>query len=464
MKKKFKGVLILLVLVVALTVGFALLSTTLNINGIAGIRANTWDIHWENVANESGITPISGATINPNDNKEANFEVEFTIPGDYYEFEIDAVNKGTIDGMLKEIKTTLNGDSIENLPDYIGYTITYADGTTPEVNDLLAVKRQITYKVRLEYKRTITNQQLKDLPDEGEPFSMSIQVIYIQANGNANDKGNTNPTPTDFENDPWEDIINNVEEDPTSYPTGVTRPIEIDTDNDGTPETYTLRVLNNTTPASCGGSGFSESACGFVVGIEGLPYRIISKAISGTTSGTGSMGGWPASDMRAYLNSATYAYDGTDYSSTGLLNKLPKELRDNIIPTTTISSYGCISGYNSFSGTCSNPDNGGNNFSSVDKIYVPSSHELLEEDGEVEGYELYKFDKAYYSTRQLDYFAGLGVTSHHTSMLEYKMAFAFRTADIRYNYIYLQTEQNYDGWRTNGSNMPFVPYAMFRLG
>jgi len=193
--KKSRTLLILLFLVLALSIGFALLSTTLKINGTAGIGKNTWDIHWENVDNESGNTAESSAEINPNDNKEVNFEVNFTIPGEYYEFTVDAVNRGTLDGMLKKIEPTINGETIDDLDPYLGYTITYLDGTTPEENDLLAVNKQITYKIRLEYKRTITNEQLEAIPNDGEPFEGKVTITYIQSNSSAVDKGNTETIP-----------------------------------------------------------------------------------------------------------------------------------------------------------------------------------------------------------------------------------------------------------------------------
>ena len=43
--RKKNRILLLLILLLAVTIGFALLSTTLKINGISGIKKNTWDIH-----------------------------------------------------------------------------------------------------------------------------------------------------------------------------------------------------------------------------------------------------------------------------------------------------------------------------------------------------------------------------------------------------------------------------------
>ena len=45
--KKQRKIFLYLLVILGITVGFALLSTTLYINGTAGIKANTWDIHWD---------------------------------------------------------------------------------------------------------------------------------------------------------------------------------------------------------------------------------------------------------------------------------------------------------------------------------------------------------------------------------------------------------------------------------
>lgn len=42
--KKQRKVFLYLLIILGISVGFALLSTTLNINGIAGIKSNTWNI------------------------------------------------------------------------------------------------------------------------------------------------------------------------------------------------------------------------------------------------------------------------------------------------------------------------------------------------------------------------------------------------------------------------------------
>lgn len=400
--KKHKGILILVIIILTLTIGFALLSTTLNITGVAGIHANTWDIHWENVENEAGVEPISPATINPDDNKEVNFEANFTIPGDYYEFNVDAVNKGTIDGMLKEIKLTINGDSIEEIDDYLEYEVTYADGTEPQENDLLAVGKQITYKVKLQYKRTITNAQLKDLPDEGEPFEGKAEVIYIQANSNAVDKGNTVvyvPKPVSFSTDPWDTIAKYGNEAATQstvnnqwkcgpYKVGDTKTIQMDLDGDGTEEDYTLRIANCSTPTECVNGTVSPTACGFVVEFQKvIAMHRMNKYVNGNSDlGDGNTGAWEYSDLRAYLNGTLYAFDSIDYTTTGVIAKLPSELRSHLALTKVISGRGTHESANIIT---------------YDKMWVPAFREVYGSG--------VRYHSDYDQTRQLDYYNKQGV-------------------------------------------------------
>ena len=49
LKKNNVLIMVLFAITVLMSVGFAVLSTTLNINGTAKVKSQTWDIHFENV-------------------------------------------------------------------------------------------------------------------------------------------------------------------------------------------------------------------------------------------------------------------------------------------------------------------------------------------------------------------------------------------------------------------------------
>ena len=108
--KKNKKLLLLLLLLMAVTIGYALLSTTLKINGTAGIKKNTWNIHWDPTSYQQSLGGGATATTPTynSDNTQINYGVTLELPGDYYEFTIDAVNEGTISGKIAEISHTVS--------------------------------------------------------------------------------------------------------------------------------------------------------------------------------------------------------------------------------------------------------------------------------------------------------------------------------------------------------------------
>ena len=110
---------------------------------------------------------------------------------------------------------------------------------------------------------------------------------------------------------------------------------------------------------------------------------------SGTYKGTQydfgwNVDGWPATEMRTYANGDFF-------------NKLPSDLQNVIIDTKVILGYG-------------RKDT--NNFTSTDKIYLLSGYEVYE-DGTSD--KVSEYDTPYNNTRQLDYYANLGVTINNYS-------------------------------------------------
>ena len=196
-RKKRNKFILLVVLLLAVSVGFAALSTTLRINGTTAISKNTWDIHWENVGNVKKTTSTNETIpveIDEDDDEQVNFGVLFNMPGDYYEFEVDAVNAGTIDAMVEYQTTTVNGSPVSSLPYYIRYSITYADGNPILENHLLAKADTSTtpstptrerIKVKIEFLDTISSEDYDDIDPEGEEYVFDISLRYKQADGNA---------------------------------------------------------------------------------------------------------------------------------------------------------------------------------------------------------------------------------------------------------------------------------------
>lgn len=201
--KKKRNLILLLVVLLGITVGFALLSTTLYINGTSTIKGNVWDIHWdgESITETQGSVTATtpAAIVDGSDNQQIEFAVSFDLPGDYYEFTVDAVNAGTIDGMLKSFTpavytadgTTLLEPGDDDYPEDLIFTVTYGDNTTPVVDtDVLAKRTDAThptaktYKVKVQFDPEAT--ELPTIPDGQDSinYMFKLDVNYQQHKSN----------------------------------------------------------------------------------------------------------------------------------------------------------------------------------------------------------------------------------------------------------------------------------------
>ena len=173
-KQKFIALAVLLIL--AISIGYAALSTTLTINGTANIASNSWLIYFTNVQVTSGsVTATTTPTTSGTSTTTLTWAVNLQTPGDYYEYNVDVKNDGTIDAMIGSLSnTSLN----TNQAKYLNYTVTYSDGATIEQYDKLDSNETVTLKVRVEYK---TDLNPEDLPTENTPVTLTYTSNYVQA-------------------------------------------------------------------------------------------------------------------------------------------------------------------------------------------------------------------------------------------------------------------------------------------
>ena len=225
------------------------------------------------------------------------------------------------------------------------------------------------YNLTISFPDTNEDQSI----DQGASFACHVTV-----------EDNYVPQPKSFAEDTWETIAKNTSSD--VYNVGDTRQVLIDN------KPYTVRIANKSTPAECNDSNFSQTACGFVVEFADI---VEEKQMNLTNT---NVGGWKDSAMRKYLNGDTDDHmtynDTTNGPTATFFSKLPKELRDAIENTTVVSGHGSTSGET--------------NFTSTDKIYLLSAHEVWK-DGTSN--QVSTYDTAYNQTRQLDYYKNLGVTT-----------------------------------------------------
>ena len=393
-RRKNNLFIILALLLLGIGLGYALLSQDLTINGTTKVKGNNWSIYFDNIQITDGSVELSTGNHDADLAENSDTVVEYTItlnqPGDFYEFTVDVVNDGTVDGMIGEIISKLNNTAISTtnpVPSYLDYSVTYSDGIPRAVNHLLAANSSETYKVRVEFKRDIENSEL---PTTDQTNSFSFGVSYVQSDSNAVAVYH----PVDFSTDSWETVIGAIKSGNTSaYHVGDTKTVTLG----NSLGTHTIRIANTSTPAECSTTGFSQTACGFVLEFADIittHNMNPSGEYKGTTYQYGwNVDGWPASSMYTYLNDTN--------EPTSIINSLPEVLRNAIIDTTVVSGHGSTSGEA--------------NFTSTDKLFLLSTHEVWEDvDGNTSGGIDY-YDTAYNNTRQLDYYANLGVTTSNYS-------------------------------------------------
>ena len=186
MKRQRNKTISLLILLLIIGIGFAALATTLKINGNAHINKNTWSIYWTNRQVVDGSVSSTIPSIEESEehlpNTKATWSVTLRNPGDYYEFTIDAINKGTIDAMVTNVTSTIDGKDISEKPNYLKYSVTYDDGREIENNQPLGCDLSETYKVSIYYDVTnMTKEEIESIPEEGITHEFEFEVTYEMA-------------------------------------------------------------------------------------------------------------------------------------------------------------------------------------------------------------------------------------------------------------------------------------------
>ena len=193
------------------------------------------------------------------------------------------------------------------------------------------------------------------------------------------------PAPNSFATDSWKTIVKAVRNNNISkYNVGDTKTIDM-----GTYGTHTLRIANTTTPSACSTSGFSQSACGFVLEfVDIITTHIINP--SGTYDGVEYevgryKGGWPASEIYTFVNNDIY-------------NAIPEVLKNAIIDTIVVSGHG-------------KDDTA--NFTSIDKLYLLAPEEIYTD---WSNHSRASNDTSIGTSRTLDYYTTQGVTTSNYSV------------------------------------------------
>ena len=285
---------------------------------------------------------------------------------------------------------------------------------------------------------------------------IKVDLTYPSGNVILNNKGElvlgdvNIPEPKSFAEDSWDTIAANVRKGNIDvYKSNLennknnTKKIELTID--GTKKEYTVRIANTTTPPECNSEGFSQTACGFVVEFEDIIKRHNMNP-SGEYKGVQYDYGWnkdgyPASSMYKFLN------DETDKEITSIYELLPEEIKNVIIPTFVVSSYG---------------SEDTSNFTSTDKLYLLATGEIWAQGTS----NTIDYDEARNKTRQLDYYIGVTTDSFGKAKKYYNGradGWWLRSAHSYSTYAFYGVLNSGD-WRYDNASITYGVAPAFRIG
>ena len=421
-KKYIYVVAVLLLVVVALGISYAWFSAIITGNDTAkNNRVVTGDLE-----------------LTYTDTNEIS--LDNVIPGDSFTKEISVKNTGTLDVKYNLVWQSLT-NAITNNELVIEATCKRlnssgtVDGTCESISRKAVSSNKIKLNIAIEPGITHVYTIKVTFIDTGEPQNYNKNKSF---SGKLGIEEFELPSSVSFAEDSWETIVTRVQAGEIStYNVGDTKEVNLGT----TYGTHTLRIANTSTPSECSGTGFSQSACGFVLEFADI-ITTYNMNPSGTYNGTSysngwNVDGWPASSMYTFVNNDIY-------------NALPSDLKSAIIDTVTVSGHGSTSGET--------------NFTSTDKLYLLSTAEVWAQGSS----NTIDYDTARDNTRQLDYYKNLNTdTVNYSPAIKnngssdsywwLRAAFSYNTNN------FLRVSNNGDWINTGASNAYGVAPA-FRLG
>ena len=147
-------------------IGYAILSQTLNISGIANMRGN-WNVKITNMEllNENKTGRAEEVSHSFTDTT-ATFTANLYMPGDSIEYRVTVENQGNIDALLKSITPTTT-----NRSEGIKFSHSEIDNT------VLTAGKTITFTMKVEFLEDATS-----IPNV-ENVSYNLELVYVQYDG-----------------------------------------------------------------------------------------------------------------------------------------------------------------------------------------------------------------------------------------------------------------------------------------
>lgn len=164
----------------ALSIGYASLSQTLQINGTSTVKGNNWAVAFQD--GSLTVTPsnqVAGATVGASSTSATltgttlSFTADLTTPGDTLTYDFVVENGGSIDAKLAStpVLAGLDTATAQN----VTYTLTYADGSAIAAGDELLAGETKSVQLVVTFNATATT-----LPTTDQALSLSTTLNYVQ--------------------------------------------------------------------------------------------------------------------------------------------------------------------------------------------------------------------------------------------------------------------------------------------
>lgn len=188
-KKKNIFIALFLLVIVSVGVGYALITSNVEVKGTMNISAMTWDIHFEDLEVADGSVSVLDENVAKIDDGKTTitYNVSLAKPGDFYEFTVNIVNNGTLDAKIEKSEISMTnvttGENVDTThadpKDYMNFTVVDADTGNPlALNEVLKAGGSRKIKVRVEYRNDISAD---DLPSKPQTIKLVYTLNYIQA-------------------------------------------------------------------------------------------------------------------------------------------------------------------------------------------------------------------------------------------------------------------------------------------
>ena len=174
----------LLFLILGISIGYAAMSSSLNINGTSKIKGQKWDVHFETLNNitkigeasdsatgefAAKIVELESTPSDKTDDKTINFAITLKKPGDKYQFQVKVVNNGSIDANALLTVTPVSSPANQ----YIKWDVTGIDSST---GDRINAGASKTVTVSIEF-----DENAQVVPENDTTINLSAVINAEQA-------------------------------------------------------------------------------------------------------------------------------------------------------------------------------------------------------------------------------------------------------------------------------------------